>query len=65
LTTNNEWVDRIPAWIRYAVQDEKTKIFDGVFWNPQESYNWKHQPPHKHHAPKIYECHIGMAGEEE
>lgn len=57
---------RIPAWCRRVVQDEQTKAFSAQVWKPEVAYKWKK----KSFAPKrspllIYECHIGMAQEEE
>uniref|UniRef100_A0A0D9WUB2 1,4-alpha-glucan branching enzyme n=1 Tax=Leersia perrieri TaxID=77586 RepID=A0A0D9WUB2_9ORYZ len=61
------WVDRIPAWIRYATFDS-TKFgapYDGVHWDPPscERYVFKHPRPPKPDAPRIYEAHVGMSGE--
>ena len=58
--------ERIPAWVRRVVQDEATKIFSAQVWAPEEEYQFKN----KRFVPKrtpllIYECHIGMAQEEE
>lgn len=59
--------DRMPAWIRYTQQDEKTFDYCGVIWEPEQPYKWKHTrwTPARVKTPFIYECHIGMAGEEE
>ena len=58
--------ERIPAWVRRVVQDDETKIFCAQVWAPEEEYTFKV----KKFTPKtspllIYECHIGMAQEEE
>ena len=58
--------ERIPAWVRRVVQDEATKIFSAQVWAPEQEYVFKN----KKFVPKstpllIYECHIGMAQEEE
>lgn len=58
--------ERIPAWTRRVVQDETTKIFCAQVWNPGKPYKFKN----KKHKPDtdpllIYECHIGMAQQEE
>lgn len=37
--SNGVWVDRIPAWIKYATRDP-TKFaaaYDGVYWDPPPS----------------------------
>ena len=61
--------ERIPSYANRVVQDEQTKIFSAQIWDPQEP-----KPAKKHKAFKglkpgtplfIYECHIGMAGQEE
>ena len=59
--------DRMPAWIRYTQQDENTFDYCGVIWEPEQPYKWKHTrwTPTRVKTPFIYECHIGMAGEEE
>ncbi|HCS86882.1 MAG TPA: 1,4-alpha-glucan-branching enzyme [Bacteroidales bacterium] len=58
--------ERIPSYATRVVQDEQTKIFSAQVWDPAEHYCFKK----KKFIPKsdplfIYECHIGMAGEEE
>lgn len=58
--------ERIPAWARRVVQDEVTKIFSAQVWNPEETYTFKHTKFTPKTSPLlIYECHIGMAQEEE
>jgi 1,4-alpha-glucan branching enzyme len=57
--------DRIPACIRRAVQDPVTHDYCGQIWNPPVPYEWKHEfDPASVRSPLIYECHVGMAGEE-
>lgn len=64
---DNVGKDRIPAWIRYTVQDAATFDYSGVIWAPTESYKWKNTRwnPSNVKVPLIYEAHVGMAGEEE
>ncbi|XP_014752291.1 1,4-alpha-glucan-branching enzyme, chloroplastic/amyloplastic isoform X2 [Brachypodium distachyon] len=61
------WVDRIPAWIRYATFDASKfgAPYDGIHWDPptSERYVFKHPRPPKPGAPRIYEAHVGMSGE--
>ena len=57
--------DRIPAFIRRAVQDPNSHDYAGQIWSPPEPYEWQHPfTPTTHTAPLIYESHVGMAGEE-
>ncbi len=58
--------ERIPAWTRRVVQDERTHIFSAQVWNPSQPYQFK-QPKFKPDTSPllIYECHIGMSTEEE
>ena len=57
--------ERIPAWARRVVQDEKTKIFSAQVWNP-EPYVWKKKTFKPKTTPLlIYECHIGMGQDAE
>ncbi len=64
--------DRIPAYIRRAVQDAQTQSFCGQYWHPPQPYAWKHPvplAPPPGTAPesglRIYEAHVGMATEEQ
>ncbi|MDO5570414.1 MAG: alpha amylase C-terminal domain-containing protein [Bacteroidales bacterium] len=58
--------ERIPAWADRVVQDPKTYIFSAQVWSPEDSYKFevdKFVP--EVHPLMIYECHIGMAVEDE
>jgi 1,4-alpha-glucan branching enzyme len=64
---NGNEIDRIPLYIKRAVQNEETKDFTGQVWEPDEPFNWtdnnfkvEDQKP-----VLIYETHIGMAQEKE
>ena len=56
--------ERLPAYVTRVVQDPETKVFSAQVWDPVP-YKWKHRRPGKRQHPFIYECHIGMGGEEE
>ena len=61
--------ERIPAYARYVVQDERTKLFSACVWAPEKAYEWRHsktfQPFNRSTIqPRIYEAHVGMASEE-
>ncbi|MDE6331646.1 MAG: 1,4-alpha-glucan-branching enzyme, partial [Muribaculaceae bacterium] len=58
--------ERIPAYATRVVQDPQTHIFSAQIWAPENGYQWEHD----HFVPDtrpllIYECHIGMAQENE
>lgn len=55
---------RVPAWATYVVQDEATKQFDAVVWQPKTPYTWQHDSFAAPTKPLIYEAHIGMSGQE-
>ena len=58
--------ERIPAWINRVVQDPETKIFSAQAWAPEQPYEWKETKFKPATDPLlIYECHIGMAQDEE
>ena len=57
--------ERIPAYATRVVQDPETKLFCAQVWDPPVPYEWKHRNPGPRPHPFIYECHIGMSGEEE
>lgn len=58
--------ERIPAWTRRVVQDEVTKIFSAQVWSPFKPYVFKNKGFKPTTDPLlIYECHVGMSGQEE
>ena len=58
--------ERIPAYARRVVQDDKTHIFSAQVWEPEEPYRWKVEDFKPDTKPLlIYECHVGMAQEKE
>ncbi|MGE9268211.1 MAG: 1,4-alpha-glucan-branching enzyme, partial [Verrucomicrobiales bacterium] len=58
-------LDRIPACATRVVQNEESKDFAAQVWQPEKAYQWQHDfTPPAGTAPRIYEAHIGMAGEE-
>ena len=58
--------ERIPAYATRVVQDARTHIFSAQVWAPQEPYVWRVKRFKPRRDPLlIYECHIGMAQEQE
>ncbi len=58
--------ERIPAWCRRVVQDAQTHIFSAQVWDPEKPYAFKITDFKPDTSPLlIYECHVGMATEEE
>ena len=57
--------ERIPSYATRTVQDPETKVFCAQVWDPATPYVWRHRRPARRRNPFIYECHIGMSGEEE
>lgn len=56
--------ERLPSYVTYAIQDDKTKLFDAIVWQPRP-YIWKYDPPKQPDVPLIYEAHVGMSGDRE
>ena len=58
--------ERIPAWATRVVQDEQTHIFSAQVWCPEKPYTFKKKTFKPNTEPLlIYECHVGMAQDEE
>ena len=58
--------ERIPAWATRVIQDENTKIFSAQVWNPEKPFKFRKKTFKPSTDPLlIYECHIGMAQQEE
>ena len=67
VTTHKGTTDRLPAYVQYVVQDEKTHDFSGCLWHPDKAFKWtdkQFKPDAAYDQPLIYEAHVGMAGEE-
>ena len=67
VTRDGKRAERIPAYIFRAVQDERTNSFAGEIWAPAKPFPWTDggYKKRKINPLYIYECHIGMAQEEE
>jgi 1,4-alpha-glucan branching enzyme len=67
VTSANGTHDRIPAYIKYATQNEENYEFVGRLWDPETDFKWKDQKYKLADItnPVIYECHPGMAQEKE
>lgn len=76
-TAYGEWVERIPAWIKWATQEWNEVQFNGVYYepprkaapgqvpsSPDEAYQFAYPRPPKPRALRIYECHVGMSSAE-
>ena len=61
--TKHGGADRIPAYIRRAVQDPNTHGYSGQYWNPPSAFEWQHPTPELEGGLRIYEAHVGMAQE--
>lgn len=58
--------ERIPAWTNRVVQDHHTHIFSAQVWDPLLPYEFRTKKFKPNTNPLlIYECHIGMAVEDE
>ena len=64
---NGKVRNRIPVYIKRAVQDKETNIFVGQIWNPNNAFTWTDDSFvfEKNTPPLIYESHVGMAQEKE
>lgn len=56
--------ERLPAYCRRVIQDEKTKIFAAQVWSPPTPWKWAYSSPPRPKHPLIYEAHIGMSSED-
>lgn len=67
LGADDRWVDKIPSYIRRAVQDGDTGDFKGQVWCPSEPFDWQGDDFDMTclGSLMIYECHVGMSSERE
>ena len=61
------WHEKIPAYIRRVVQDPESLDFSGQLWAPPKAFDWEDDRFDVRDLDEllIYECHIGMAQEQE
>ncbi|GAA5943793.1 hypothetical protein JCM1841_001772 [Sporobolomyces salmonicolor] len=65
LPGTGERIERLPAWSKRVVQDMKVSpIYDAVFWNPPQKYQFKNKRPPTPRALKVYEAHVGISSPE-
>ncbi len=58
--------DRIPLYIRRAVQDSNNHDFCGQIWEPTKKFKWSDEEFRANANPLlIYEAHVGMAQDKE
>jgi len=58
--------ERIPAYANFVLQDQETHLFSAQVWEPEKPYSFRNKRFKPESGPLfIYECHIGMALEEE
>ena len=57
---NGHCFDRIPAWIKRAEQRASHELYEGVFWNPPQPHEWKHERLPAPRTLRIYESHVGI-----
>ncbi|ODQ50166.1 1,4-alpha-glucan-branching enzyme [Saitoella complicata NRRL Y-17804] len=56
---------RLPAWSKRVVQDlSVSPVYDAVFWNPPQKYQWKHKKPARPESLRVYEAHVGISSPE-
>ncbi|MEQ9300286.1 MAG: alpha amylase C-terminal domain-containing protein [Cyclobacteriaceae bacterium] len=68
ISSSKEPRDRIPAYIKYAVQPEGEIDYVGEIYHPEKKFDWtdkSFQSTNALEEPYIYECHVGMAQEKE
>jgi 1,4-alpha-glucan branching enzyme len=61
---NHTKEDRNPVYITYLLQNTDNLLYDSVFWNPPEKYQFKNEAPPKPKSLRIYEAHVGMSSKE-
>lgn len=62
---DGQTLDRLPSCAQRVEQHSETHDFGAIIPNRNEAYEWKFKAPQKApETPLIYECHIGIAGDE-
>lgn len=60
---NGERIYRLDPWAQRATNTKQEVLYQGRFWNPPTSYQFKNQRPkiHRPQGIRIYEAHIGIS----
>ena len=59
--SNGRCEDRNPVWSKLLLQNPESNLFDGIFWHPENPYQFKFTQPAPPKSFKIYEAHVGMS----
>ncbi|KAK4420788.1 1,4-alpha-glucan-branching enzyme 3, chloroplastic/amyloplastic [Sesamum alatum] len=59
-------LERVPAWATYVIPEADGNQSFAVHWEPPPecAYRWRHKHPPKPKSLRIYECHVGISGQE-
>lgn len=59
-------LERVPAWATYVIPEADGNQSYAVHWEPppESAYKWKHKHPPKPKSLRIYECHVGISGQD-
>ncbi|KAG8365096.1 hypothetical protein BUALT_Bualt18G0068700 [Buddleja alternifolia] len=59
-------LERVPAWATYVIPEAHGNQSFAVHWEPppESAYKWRHKHPPKPKSLRIYECHVGISGQE-
>ncbi|PLW58528.1 hypothetical protein PCANC_00025 [Puccinia coronata f. sp. avenae] len=62
IAQNGERIERLPAWIRRVTQDlSVSPVYDAIYWDPPQKYQWKNKSPPPLDSVKVYEAHVGIS----
>ncbi|KAA1075354.1 alpha-1,4-glucan branching enzyme [Puccinia graminis f. sp. tritici] len=65
IAQSGERIERLPAWIRRVTQDlSVSPVYDAIYWDPPQKYQWKNKSPPPLDAVKVYEAHVGISTSE-
>ncbi|PKA55647.1 1,4-alpha-glucan-branching enzyme 3, chloroplastic/amyloplastic [Apostasia shenzhenica] len=63
--TPNGALERVPAWATYVLPDGENSC--AIHWEPppEAAYKWTNLRPKVPKSLRVYECHVGISGEEQ
>ncbi|MDR0434788.1 MAG: alpha amylase C-terminal domain-containing protein [Gracilibacteraceae bacterium] len=65
VVTGQETLERLPLYSRRVTQQSGSPAFDAQIWQPETPFPWTDGGFRPANSPLfIYECHVGMSGEE-
>lgn len=63
-TKDGQMLERLSPWAVHVRPPANSFTYDWIFWNPQDTFEFKYKKPEAPKNLKIYEAHVGISSAE-